>query len=34
MGATDMSFFKHALAIGMPVILGIAFWQILSKRKK
>jgi hypothetical protein len=32
--AIKMPFFKHALAIGMPVILGIVFWQILSKRKK
>lgn len=34
LGATNMSFFQHALAIGMPVILGIVFWQILSRRKK
>jgi hypothetical protein len=33
-GATNMSFIQHALAIGMPVILGIVFWQILSSRRK
>jgi hypothetical protein len=33
-GATGMSFFQHALAIGIPVILGIIFWQIISFRKK
>jgi hypothetical protein len=33
-GAKNMSFIQHALAIGMPVILGIVFWQMLSKRKK
>jgi hypothetical protein len=33
-GATNMSFIQHALAIGIPVILGILFWQILSSRKK
>ena len=33
-GATNMSFFQHAMAIGMPVILGIVFWKMLSFRKK
>lgn len=33
-GATGMSFLQHALAIGIPVILGIIFWQIISFRKK
>jgi hypothetical protein len=32
--ASDMSFMQHVLAIGIPVILGIVFWQILSSRKK
>jgi hypothetical protein len=32
--ATGMSFFEHSLAIGIPVILGIIFWQVLSYRKK
>jgi hypothetical protein len=34
MGASDKSFIQHALAIGIPVILGVVFWQILSFRKK
>lgn len=34
MGAAKMSFFKHALAIGIPVILGIIFWQVLISRKR
>jgi len=34
MGATTMSFIRHAFAIGIPVILGIVFWQVLSFRKK
>jgi len=33
-GATGMSVFQHALAIGIPVLLGIVFWQILSFRRK
>jgi hypothetical protein len=33
-GATNMSLIQHVLAIGIPVILGIVFWQMLSKRKK
>jgi len=33
-GATSMSFIQHTLAIGIPVILGILFWQILISRKK
>jgi hypothetical protein len=33
-GATSMSLIQHALAIGIPVILGVMFWQILSFRKK
>lgn len=33
-GATDMSLFEHTLAIGIPVLLGILFWQVLSYRKK
>ena len=32
--ATDMSLFEHSLAIGIPVILGIIFWQVLSYRRK
>ncbi len=34
LGETNMSFFQHTLAIGIPVVLGIVFWQILSFRKK
>ncbi len=34
MGATNMSIIQHTLAIGIPVILGIVFWQILSFRRK
>jgi hypothetical protein len=34
MGAADISFFRHALAIGIPVILGIIFWQVLISRKR
>jgi len=33
-GAKDMSILEHSLAIGIPVILGILFWQILITRKK
>jgi hypothetical protein len=33
-GATNMSFIQHALAIGIPVILGIVFWQMLISRRK
>ena len=33
-GATDMTNLEHALAIGIPVILGIVFWQIISFKKK
>lgn len=33
-GATTMSLIQHALAIGIPIILGIVFWQVLSYRKK
>ena len=33
-GTTNMSFFQHAIAIGMPVILGIVFWKMLISRKK
>lgn len=35
-GATEieMSFFHHSMALGIPVILGIIFWQIISFRKK
>jgi len=33
-GATGMSNFQHSLAIGIPVILGVVFWQIISFRKK
>lgn len=32
--ATEMSFFEHALAVGIPIILGIVFWQVLSYRRK
>ena len=32
-GATEMSFFYHAAALGIPVILGVVFWQIISFRK-
>jgi hypothetical protein len=34
LGATNLSFIQHAFAIGIPVILGVIFWQILSFRKK
>ena len=33
-GAKEMTNLEHALAIGIPVILGIVFWQIISSRKK
>ena len=32
--STSMSFGDHCLAIGIPVVLGIAFWKILNTRKK
>jgi hypothetical protein len=34
MGATNMSLVQHTLAIGIPVILGIVFWQVLISRRK
>jgi hypothetical protein len=34
MGAANMSIIRHALAIGIPVILGIVFWQVLISRKR
>ena len=33
-GASNISGFQHALAIGIPVMLGVVFWQIISFRKK
>ncbi|HBC79607.1 MAG TPA: hypothetical protein DCZ51_13305, partial [Bacteroidales bacterium] len=33
-GNNTMTFWQHALAIGIPAILGIVFWQVLSYRKK
>ena len=33
-GNNTMTIFQHVLAIGIPVILGIVFWQILSSRRK
>jgi hypothetical protein len=33
-GSTNMSFIQHALAIGIPVILGFFFWQMLFFHKK
>lgn len=33
-GATEMSFFHHSMALGIPLVLGIIFWQIISFRKK
>ena len=34
LGNKTMSLFQHAFAIGIPVILGIVFWQVLSYRKR
>ena len=34
MGARNLSFFQHSMALGIPVILGIIFWQVISFRKK
>ncbi|NSW93531.1 MAG: hypothetical protein HPY62_02350, partial [Bacteroidales bacterium] len=33
-GAKEMSPFQHALALGIPLILGIVFWQIIIKGRK
>jgi hypothetical protein len=32
-GTKSLSFFQHFLAIGIPVSLGLLFWQILSSKK-
>jgi hypothetical protein len=32
-GAKSLSFMQHSLAIGIPVLLGLLFWQILSTKK-
>jgi hypothetical protein len=29
-----LTFLEHALAVGIPLLLGIIFWKILSFRKK
>lgn len=34
MGNKSLSLLQHSLAIGIPVIVGLLFWQILSYRKK
>jgi hypothetical protein len=34
LGATNRSFFQHVMALGIPVMLGMVFWQIISFRKK
>jgi hypothetical protein len=34
LGNESLSIFQHALAIGIPLILGFTFWKILSFRKK
>ena len=34
LGNTNLLFFEHALAVGIPLLLGIIFWKILSFRKK
>jgi hypothetical protein len=34
LGNTSMPILSHFLAIGIPVILGIIFWEILNIRKK
>jgi hypothetical protein len=31
---TSMPFIRHCMAIGIPVIVGIVFWQVLKIRKK
>ena len=33
MSNKSLSLFQHSLAIGIPVFLGLLFWQILSSRK-
>ena len=33
-GNKSLSVFQHSLAIGIPLFLGLLFWQILSSRKK
>jgi len=33
MGNSSFSFLQHLLAIGLPISLGLLFWQILSSRK-
>ena len=30
----DMPFIRHALAIGIPIMVGVIFWQVLKIRKK
>jgi hypothetical protein len=34
LGNTKLLFFEHALAVGIPLFLGIIFWKILSLHKK
>ena len=31
---TSMPFIRHCLAIGIPVMVGVVFWQVLKIRKK
>ena len=34
LGSTSMSVFKHLLAIGIPLILGVISWQVMTSHRK
>ena len=33
MGTKSFTLLQHTLAIGIPMVLGLLFWQILSVKK-
>jgi hypothetical protein len=34
LGSTSMSVFRHLLAIGIPLILGVISWQVMTSHRK